>query len=85
MSRKVHCFFINKCPPSANFKYSMKNRVTQSAGFLYIKTYCHVDRDASVSVHILLLHHYKSDLAHLLDFDSLVIEVYNAKRCAKNN
>ena len=30
MSRKVDCFFINKCPPpSANFKNSVKNHVTQ--------------------------------------------------------
>ena len=30
---------------------------------------------AHFEVDILLLNHYKSDLAHLLDFDSLVIEL----------
>ena len=27
-----------------------------------------------------LLHHFKSDFAHLLAFKNLVIELYNAKR-----
>ena len=33
----------------------------------------------------LLLHHYKSDLAHISDLYSLVIEVYKSERWAKNN
>ena len=41
-------------------------------------TYCHVDRDASLSVGKLLLHHYKSDLAHISDLYSLVIGVYKS-------
>ena len=34
---------------------------------------------------ILLLHHYRSDLAHLSDFDSLVIGLPKYERRAKNN
>ena len=42
-------------------------------------TYCHVDRDASLSVHILLLHHYRSDFAHLSDLYILVIGLYKSE------
>ena len=35
---------------------------------------------AHFSVHILPLHHYKSDLAHLSDLYSLVIGLYKYKR-----
>ena len=35
---------------------------------------------AYFSVHILLLHHYKSDLAHISDFDSLVIGISKSER-----
>ena len=37
-------------------------------------------RIAHFSVGILLLHHYKSDLAHLSDFDSLVIGMSKSER-----
>ena len=47
-------------------------------------TYCKDEWDASLSVHILLLHHYKSDLAHISDFDSLVIGLSKSERWAKN-
>ena len=33
----------------------------------------------------LLLHHYESDLAHISDLYSLVIELYKSERWAKNN
>ena len=33
----------------------------------------------------LLLHHYMSDLAHIPDLYSLVIELYKSERWAKNN
>ena len=46
--------------------------------------YCHVDRDASLSVHILLLHHYKSDFAHISDLYSLVIGLYKSVIRAKD-
>ena len=39
-------------------------------------TYCHVDRDASLSEHILLLHQYESDFAYISDLYSLVIGLY---------
>ena len=39
---------------------------------------------AHFSVYILLLHHYKSDLAHISDFDSLVIGISQSERWAKN-
>ena len=35
---------------------------------------------AHFSVHILLLHHYKSNLSHLSDFDSLVIGLSKSER-----
>ena len=35
---------------------------------------------ARFSVHILLLHHYGSDLAHISDFDSLVIGLSKSER-----
>ena len=35
---------------------------------------------AQFSVHILLLHHYGSDLTHLSDFDSLVIVLSKSER-----
>ena len=38
--------------------------------------YCNVDRDASLSVGKLLLHHYGSDSAHISDRCSSVIELY---------
>ena len=41
--------------------------------------YCHVDRDASLSVHIILLHHYVSDFAHISDLYSLVIVMYKSE------
>ena len=47
------------------------NRVNYILG-----TYCHVDRHASLSVGKLLLHHYKSGLAHTSDRCSSVIELY---------
>ena len=47
--------------------------------------YCKDDRDASLSVGKLLLHYYKSDLAHISDFDSLVIGLSKSERLAKNN
>ena len=53
--------------------------------FTNIYIYCHVDRDASLSVHILLLHHYKSDFAHISDLYSLVIGLYKSEIWAKNN
>ena len=37
------------------------------------------------SVGKLLLHHYKSDLAHISDFDSLVIGLSKSERRANNN
>ena len=37
------------------------------------------------SVGKLLLHQYKSDLAHISDLYSLVIELYKSERWAKNN
>ena len=40
---------------------------------------------AHFSVHILLLHHYESNLAHISDFDSLVIGLSKSERWAKNN
>ena len=40
---------------------------------------------AHFSVHILLLHHYMCDLAHISDFDSLVIGISKSERWAKNN
>ena len=42
----------------------------------WIWYYCHVDRDASLSVGKILLHHYKSDLAHTSDRYSSVIELH---------
>ena len=42
---------------------------------LKVALYCKDDRDASLSVHILLLHHYWSDLAHISDFHILVIGI----------
>ena len=47
--------------------------------------YCHVDRDASLSVGKLFLHHHKSDLAHTSDLYSLVIGMYKSEIWAKNN
>ena len=38
---------------------------------------------ARFSVHILPLHHYKSDLAHISDFDSFVIGLSKSERWAK--
>ena len=38
---------------------------------------------AHFSVHILLLHHYESDLAHISDFDSLVIGLSKSERREK--
>ena len=38
---------------------------------------------AHFSVHILLLHHYRSDLSHISDFDSLVIGLSKSERWAK--
>ena len=35
---------------------------------------------ARFSVHILLLHHYMSNLSHLSDFDSLVIGLLKSER-----
>ena len=43
-------------------------------------TYCKDDRDASLSVHILLLRHYVRDLAHISDFDSLVIGISKSEK-----
>ena len=40
---------------------------------------------AHSSVHILLLHHYRSDLAHLSDLESLVIGMSQSERWAKSN
>ena len=40
---------------------------------------------AHFAVDILLLHHYKSDLAHLSYLDSLVIRISKYERWAKNN
>ena len=40
------------------------------------RKYCHVDRDASLSVGKLLLHHYKSDLGHTSDRYCSVIKLY---------
>ena len=40
---------------------------------------------AHFSVDILLLHHYKSDLAHLSDFDSLVNGLSKSETRAKDN
>ena len=59
-----------------------RDRVRYENRFLIM--YCHVDRDASLSVHILLLHHYKSNLAHISDFDSLVIGLSKSERWAKS-
>ena len=39
-----------------------------------------LNRIAHFAVDILLLHHYKRDLAHLSDFDSLVIELSKSER-----
>ena len=39
---------------------------------------------AHFAVGILLLHHYKRDLAHLSDLYSLVIGLYNYERLAKH-
>ena len=41
--------------------------------------------DSRFSVHILLLHHYMSDFAHILDLYSLVIGIYKSEIWAKNN
>ena len=54
-------------------------------GAAVASTYCPVDRDASHSVGKLLLHHYKSDLAHTSDSYSLVIGLYKSGILAKNN
>ena len=40
---------------------------------------------AHFAVDILLLHHYKSSLVHLSDFDSLVIGLSKSERREKNN
>ena len=37
------------------------------------------------STYILLLHHYKSDLAHISDFYRLVIGLYKSEMRANNN
>ena len=39
---------------------------------------------AHFAVDTLLLHHYVRDLAHLSDFDSLVIGIYKSERRAKS-
>ena len=46
--------------------------------------YCKDDRDASLSVGKLLLHHYKSDLAHISDKYSSVIGMYLSEMRANN-
>ena len=54
-----------------------------SALWVAERYYCKDEWDASLSVHILLLHHYKSDLAHISDFDSLVIGLPQSEIWAK--
>ena len=78
-------------PPSANFKYSMKNRVTQKCWIFVYKNvsqivllfakclaFCTVWMNGMPRFYVgkLLLHHYKSDLAHTSDRCSSVIELY---------
>ena len=47
-------------------------------------TYCKDEWDASLSVHILLLHHYKSDLAHVSDFIIPMTKLSKSERWAKS-
>ena len=63
-----------------NLKYEL-NRSYNGGGVVYVLKARHLNQHDS----ILLLHHYKSDFAHISDLYSLVIGMYKSEIWAKNN
>ena len=83
--RVVLLFWKHWCLIYLNLTRKFKFSTLRSCQLRNILSTVWLNRIAHFSVHILLLHHYKRNLAHLSYLYSLVIVMYKYETRAKNN